>query len=649
MSNQKSQCLNDFNTFYFNYFNNLSNKSKLKGSQMSTIYKSVSDSIRKFPFPIVNSFQISILHKVGNTISKKFENLIEEYKKQLKLEWKDKEKSIILSNLINNIDINQKTLMNNIKFSKKKYESLNSLNSEMRKNKRIINILPYSSIWTNIISSYLIYLQTGSFSMTVNEVIDNSLLLQQQFDGVISLSPSQLDDFQIVRNFGFLLKESNFKTGEIVYCHSIKEFSIMELSKSGINIDVSNENEVNISLDDNYYLAVNNRIINNKIEIEKETSMSFCDKELKIIDNILNPIELTNQINQIQTTLDTSILNSNKELSEIENKFRDFISQSDESMISQSIQLVIDSRELSHQGIPSKHFENLLITMGIKAKSVLLSVGDILWVYKGSDNIEFVLDFIIERKTLDDLAASINDGRYKEQKVRLKSSGLKNIYYLIEGIKYENRHINISNQAIQNSIFNTLTVHDINIIRTDSQKQSVEMILEMDRNIRKYYLYKYKSFKSNRIQEKDEEENEIIKSFFTNSLIFNDFQQKNSKNRNLTIENIFKKQLSCFDSFGIKALEIFGRWFRCTKDLINFIRIIENPEKKVFYFNMLSVVNEIEELNFNKNDFLGTKENIDLLIKMVDDEKYYKKIKKKLFSKNINQKTIESIIRFYSL
>jgi crossover junction endonuclease MUS81 len=44
-----------------------------------------------------------------------------------------------------------------------------------------------------------------------------------------------------------------------------------------------------------------------------------------------------------------------------------------------------------------------------------------------------LLDFIVERKTADDLAASIMDGRYEEQKYRLKTSGLSNVIYLVEG------------------------------------------------------------------------------------------------------------------------------------------------------------------------------------------------------------------------
>jgi ERCC4-type nuclease len=46
---------------------------------------------------------------------------------------------------------------------------------------------------------------------------------------------------------------------------------------------------------------------------------------------------------------------------------------------------------------------------------------------------DYVLDFIIERKTADDLAASIMDGRYEEQKFRLRNCGINNVIYLVEG------------------------------------------------------------------------------------------------------------------------------------------------------------------------------------------------------------------------
>ena len=46
---------------------------------------------------------------------------------------------------------------------------------------------------------------------------------------------------------------------------------------------------------------------------------------------------------------------------------------------------------------------------------------------------KLLLDYIIERKLVSDLLSSITDGRYEEQKTRLKLSGMQRVIYLIEG------------------------------------------------------------------------------------------------------------------------------------------------------------------------------------------------------------------------
>ena len=52
-----------------------------------------------------------------------------------------------------------------------------------------------------------------------------------------------------------------------------------------------------------------------------------------------------------------------------------------------------------------------------------LPVGDALWIARHKDlRHEYVLDFIVERKRVDDLWSSIKDGRYKQQKLRLQVS-----------------------------------------------------------------------------------------------------------------------------------------------------------------------------------------------------------------------------------
>ncbi|XP_064432235.1 crossover junction endonuclease MUS81 isoform X4 [Mirounga angustirostris] len=67
-----------------------------------------------------------------------------------------------------------------------------------------------------------------------------------------------------------------------------------------------------------------------------------------------------------------------------------------------------------------------------------LHVGDFVWVAQETRPRdparpkELVLDHIVERKRLDDLCSSIIDGRFREQKFRLKRCGLGHRVYLVE-------------------------------------------------------------------------------------------------------------------------------------------------------------------------------------------------------------------------
>ena len=71
---------------------------------------------------------------------------------------------------------------------------------------------------------------------------------------------------------------------------------------------------------------------------------------------------------------------------------------------------------------------------GVKSDIRKLHVGDFLWIakHKTEKSKEYVLPYIIERKRLDDLSSSIKDGRFHEQKFRLKQCGIENVIYLIE-------------------------------------------------------------------------------------------------------------------------------------------------------------------------------------------------------------------------
>jgi crossover junction endonuclease MUS81 len=80
-----------------------------------------------------------------------------------------------------------------------------------------------------------------------------------------------------------------------------------------------------------------------------------------------------------------------------------------------TIQLVMDNREI-HSQVDRDRLEREIGEARIPYSVKALDVGDALWIAKSGGE-EYVLDYIIERKRMDDLVSSITDGRFHEQKV----------------------------------------------------------------------------------------------------------------------------------------------------------------------------------------------------------------------------------------
>ena len=88
---------------------------------------------------------------------------------------------------------------------------------------------------------------------------------------------------------------------------------------------------------------------------------------------------------------------------------------------------------------------------------------------------------LFERKTLYDLAASIKDGRYKEQSFRLENTILHNhdIVYIIEGdlSRYDERRGGISKTAIQSAMVSLLYYKGFSVYRTMNTDETAAFIM----------------------------------------------------------------------------------------------------------------------------------------------------------------------------
>jgi crossover junction endonuclease MUS81 len=141
-----------------------------------------------------------------------------------------------------------------------------------------------------------------------------------------------------------------------------------------------------------------------------------------------------------------------------------------------TVELVIDTRE-------NKIINLLQNNINITIEQ--LDLGDIVFRQDGK------IVFIIERKTLADLKASICDGRSREQKMRLLGSEIpcNRILYLIEG------NINSSTTRKQlrgfpittliGSLINTQLRDNIKVYKTESLQETVQFITRLYKKFNK--------------------------------------------------------------------------------------------------------------------------------------------------------------------
>jgi len=139
--------------------------------------------------------------------------------------------------------------------------------------------------------------------------------------------------------------------------------------------------------------------------------------------------------------------------------------------------LIIDNRENS--------LIKLLEKNNIIFEKKNLEIGDIQYIEDDK------LIYIIERKTINDLGASIKDGRYKEQKIRLLSNNNNNIYYILEG--NINNCNTLNRKALLGSIINMLFRDNIRIIFSENIDDTYNIILQIQS---KYNMGKFKKIEN---------------------------------------------------------------------------------------------------------------------------------------------------------
>lgn len=264
------------------------------------------------------------------------------------------------------------------------------------------------------------------------------------------------------------------------------------------------------------------------------------------------------------------------------------------------VKMLLDSREIRTK-TDRDYISRELQKLGVLAEIRALPLGDVLWVAKlhqlhaaeflsrnpgdedeGSD--EVVLEHVIERKRLDDLIYSIKDGRFHEQKFRLKKSGMRYVTYLVEDYSISAERSDKYGEALDSVVASMQVVSSVFVKQTAKLDDTIKYLARMTNTIKSIYekqeLYVFPSQAidmSTYLEQLElRRQQEADKSF---CITFSAFGALCDKSDSLTLRDVYLKMLMCIRGVtGDKAIEIQKIW-RTPKALIDAYERLSQDQK----------------------------------------------------------------------
>lgn len=141
------------------------------------------------------------------------------------------------------------------------------------------------------------------------------------------------------------------------------------------------------------------------------------------------------------------------------------------------LQIVIDTRE-TNKFIDCVKAEASKVGLPCSTQQLPLADIVIIDIDIASKNPWSAIVALIERKTMNDYAASIIDGRNKEQSIRLLE-WRPNVYYLIEGEYNQAFRLRVTHKTLKESITRKRVRDKFNVIQTESMQESAEEIVRI--------------------------------------------------------------------------------------------------------------------------------------------------------------------------
>lgn len=248
--------------------------------------------------------------------------------------------------------------------------------------------------------------------------------------------------------------------------------------------------------------------------------------------------------------------------------------------------MIIDNRE--------KDLIKLLIEKKIEIECQNLELGDIVFTNNESKlngNEELIM---IERKTVDDLMASIKDGRHREQKIRLlkKQKDGVHIYYLIEGsLLYHKKK-----ETLYSSILNTMMRDNIKVIFSRNIEETITYLIKMSEKLdfckisKKTELLDNKS-SNDTVSNEQVSYEKVSNEQVSNEKVSNQYLDtiKSCKKENLTKEICYQAMLKQIPGVSTGCAESISKLYPSFNDLLNKYKELENEDEKKHLLSQIMI------------------------------------------------------------
>ncbi|ONH72155.1 Crossover junction endonuclease MUS81 [Pichia kudriavzevii] len=241
---------------------------------------------------------------------------------------------------------------------------------------------------------------------------------------------------------------------------------------------------------------------------------------------------------------------------------------------SYKIKFILDNREVFSK-TERDYFARRLRGLGINLEVRALPVGDGMWVAVNKrTKQESTLDFIFERKRLDDLVGSITDGRYREQKQRLEKTGMKRVFYIVEEAVASD--ISKFADAIKTTISMNTTYSGFHTKITKNAEETLKLIVDLTNRITRIHRNKtllvleprdintqgeYQKLLDAVRMDYGDEEKEVVYSYSS-------FTEIMGKSAMTNVKEMFVRLLMCTKGVGLDKASAIQQHFKIPRNLI---------------------------------------------------------------------------------